>query len=433
MPNKKNKQKQANKQSRNPRSIPKQVSNIVRQKAQQKPPVKQRPMQGLLSALGSAAGGYLGGPLGSMLGKGAGDLISRITGFGDYKVNRNSITEGNTVPTFRSNNDGVEICHREFIGDVKSHIAFSLSFFNLNPGLPGTFPWLSQIASYFEEYEMRGLVFEYRPASGSAVSGTNPAMGVVVMATDYNVLSPLFTTKQQMESYEYSTSCVPFESMIHPIECAPRSNVNDTLFIRTTVTQGSLTSDLRLYDMGKMELAVQGQQGDNNNLGELWVSYHVFLKKPRINPNGNGLYAHLASSLAGSATAADPLGTAGAILASDSTLSGITPISTTVFEIDNPGVYWITVSSYTSAADIAAAPGLSLGSNIATDGDPFANETLNSVGAFNAAATYGTLSEVVIVKAAGPGTANQITISGLTGLTAGDTDVYIFPMPYSIN
>jgi hypothetical protein len=397
---------------------------------------KVSPYRGLLSALGSAAGGYLGGPVGAILGKGAGDLISKITGFGAYKVNRNTLLTGNTVPSFRGSGDGVEICHREFVANVKSVTGFAVGDFHINPGLAQTFPFLSQIAAYFEEYDMMGLVFEYRPSSGSAVSGTNPAMGVVVYATDYNALAPNFISKQQMESYEYSCSCVPFESMLHPVECAPRNNALDTLYIRTSNT-GTSTADLRLYDMGKFQVAATGQQASGNDIGELWVTYHVKLKKPRIDPVANARVDHIQSSAYGSGTAADPLGTIGGILTSGSSLNAVSNITSNSFVIATPGNYMIVERVYSSGADMSTSATLSFGSNISAlpvqvDSTSFDDNDVSSV--LNPSTGANAISILTCsVNAYDTGSDNTITLGGLASGTGLSTDVWVYQLPTYVN
>jgi len=213
-----------------------------------------------------------------MVGGVAGDLISRLTGVGDYTLSTNSIVQGNAIPTFYNSGDGMEICHREFLRDVTGTTDFSLSSLPINPGMSDTFPWLSQVASNFEEYEMKGLVFEYRPSSGS-VATTSAALGVVIYATNYDVLDPLFTTKQQMDSYEYSSSTVPFDKMLHAVECDNKRNVLTRMYVRDAPPP--IGADLRFYDLGNFQYATKGMQS-SYVVGELWVTYHVRLSKPRI-------------------------------------------------------------------------------------------------------------------------------------------------------
>lgn len=399
---------------------------IVPVKPVSKPVARSRPRQngprGLFSALGGAAGGYLGGPLGAVLGSKAGDLLSQITGFGAYSVGKNSLVSGNTVPTFRLSTDGIEIAHREFIQDVSGSIAFSLGSLPINPGLYSTFPWLSSVAENFEEYEMLGLVFEYRPSSGSAVSAASAALGVVVYSTEYNVLSPDFISKQQMESYEYSCSSVPFEGMLHPVECAPRSNVLGTMYIRNSAIASG--SDQRMYDMGKFEFATQGMQSAYT-VGELWVSYHVKLKKPRIPANEIGQWAHITEFPVGSATAAAPLGTTGGVLNSSSTLVGVSSSSTTSITLSAPGTYLI--NTLWKGSTITSLPIITAGANITAPYNILYNNTASSSG--NYSATSGTDAFIVKVNTPGSTAANKIVITGNFTMTAANADILVVAIP----
>jgi len=111
-----------------------------------------------LGVLGGLAGSYLGGPAGGALGMQAGKLISQITGYGDYKVSQNTVSNGNSIPTFRQGGDGMRVAHREFLSDVTGSVAFTLNSYAIQPGLNVTFPWLSAIAVQFEEYRIDGLM-----------------------------------------------------------------------------------------------------------------------------------------------------------------------------------------------------------------------------------------------------------------------------------
>lgn len=140
---------------------------------------------------------------------------------------------------------------------------------------------MSALAQSFEEYELLGLVFSYQPTSSTSLNSVNPAQGVVIAATHYNVLRPPFEDKIQMESYEYSCSSAPYNPMMHPVECKPSANVLDRLFVRTSDT--APIDDPRFYDAGRFEIATEGMQ-TSYTCGELWVTYDIRLFKPRL-PN----------------------------------------------------------------------------------------------------------------------------------------------------
>jgi hypothetical protein len=275
----------------------------------------------IIPQLGSLAGNYLGGPLGGAVGLAAGKLISSITGYGDYTVNRNTVLQANSVPTFRQGGDGMVVRHREFIMNVMGNPTFMLQSFPLNPGMASTFPWLARVAHQFEEYEMNGLVFEYRPSSGSAVASANPALGVVIFATDYDAANPSFPDKQTMESYEFSTSTVPFTACMHPVECMRGRNVLNNLYIREGLTPAS--TDIRLYDMGNFQIATEGMQ-TTNIVGELWVTYDVLFRKPRI-PGAltfeSRNFLHLSEGPVGTSLMNQFFGTVGAVRQPESTMN----------------------------------------------------------------------------------------------------------------
>lgn len=229
-------------------------------------------------AIGHMIGGSSGSKVGRALGTGAAGLFSRITGRGDYKVSSNSILKGTDPPSFSRNGRGTIVRHREYIADITGSTAFTLTSFPINPGLSSTFPWLSAVAQNYEEYVIRGLVFEFKSTSANALNSTNTALGTVIMATRYNVLAGNFSNKTEMENYEFSTSIKPSESAMHPIECAVGESPLHVLYVRSGV---AAAGDLRLYDIGNFQIATVGMQAAAN-IGELWCTYDVELLKPKV-------------------------------------------------------------------------------------------------------------------------------------------------------
>lgn len=375
---------------------------------------------GLLPTIGGIAGSYLAGPAGGAVGVAAGKMIARITGFGDYKVERNSVSNGNSVPTFRSGGEGMRICHREFLSDVMGSVGFSNTVYPLNPGLITTFPWLSLLAANFEEYDFHGLVFEYRPSSGTAVSATSSALGIVILATDYDAANVPFTNKQQMESYEFSTSTVPFTACIHPVECARGRNVLNNLYTRT----GSIpvNTDIRMYDAGNFQIAAVGMQSAYT-VGELWVSYDVSLNKPRLPASvPRAAYSRMRANPPATAVAAGPYGTSGLLIATDSNL-GITPSSTNGFYIPFAGKYFI-VSLFKSATTITNVT-TSIGTNLSAGANLLNNNTNSYV--LYMSNLIACIVQLITVVNTGNDSKNLITYN-VAGLSSGDTDVLVFQL-----
>ncbi len=255
-------------------------------------------------------GAHLGSMVGfNRIGKEVGGFVGRILGSGDYKTNFASVSQNqltSSVPAF-SSSDAI-VTHREYIQEVvSSSVAgnFSITSGALNPGVNTLFPWLSTIAQNYEEYEILGMIFEFKTTSGDAVSSTNTALGSVIMATVYDPTKPAFTNKQQMENYNFAQSCKPSESAMHAVECKKELTPVKSLYIRNN-SQLSGT-DLRWSDFGTFSIATVGQQGTSVNLGELWVSYKIALRKPRLTTTLFGSIAFAKVSRT-SATAAIPFG-----------------------------------------------------------------------------------------------------------------------------
>jgi len=184
---------------------------------------------------------------------------------------------------------GFTVEHREYIQDIGSSIPFIGEEFALNPGIATTFPWLAQIAENFEEYIPNSILFEYKTMSSNTVVNTtnsNPGLGTVIMATQYNSLAPSFGNKQQMENYENAVSCDPSRSMLHPVECAEKQSPVQPMYVRTNAipnaTAGQPSQDLRFFDLGRFTISTVGQQTNNFVIGELWVTYSFTFLKPKL-------------------------------------------------------------------------------------------------------------------------------------------------------
>jgi hypothetical protein len=250
------------------------------------------------TTFGSTVGGAMGGPVGSAIGavagKGADMLMEWVSGQGDYVIKGNSlITKKDAVPSFSGKGSRCTVInHREYICDIYSgpdpanagSTEFDIKSFRINPGLPGTFPWLNNLARNYEQYVVQGMIFEYKTNSAVAVGSTNTALGTVILATQYNSLSQPFISKQQMENYEFAQSTIPSNSVMHPIECDPKQTQCGGIF--NTVQLGAEPGDRRLYDIGEFSVATQGMQEANVNLGELWVTYKICLLKPKLQVGG---------------------------------------------------------------------------------------------------------------------------------------------------
>lgn len=294
---------------------------------------------------GLTFGKKYGAKFGSWIGGQAQHWLGSITGMGAYKVNSNSLLSSSGPPVFGNRGGGIRVQHREFLADISGSVAFAIANYYLNPGLAQTFPWLSNIAYNYEQYRFHGLIFEFKTTSATAVSSTNTALGTVVMATDYDDLDAGFTTKQQMEAYEFSVSSVPSSSVIHPVECSPRETPLPKLWVRTGAYSNYTTVDPRLYDLGNFQIATVGMQAAAV-VGELWVSYDVEFYKPKLITPFNGevlSYSAYGQANTGSALMYAP--TVSPLSTLPVTLTGLVGNAYTTLTFPNPGQYLVLASA----------------------------------------------------------------------------------------
>lgn len=238
---------------------------------------------------GSAVGNLVGqAEVGRNVGTGLGASLSRWLGSGDYTVRRNSVVASlkasDSIPSMHSSGQNIVVRHKEFLGEIQGSGTFNVRrAIVLNPGY-GDFPWLAGIACKFQEYRIKGLVFHYVPNSGDAVSST-PAVGNVMMQTSYRATDVAPSSKVEMLNEYWSNDCIPSEAFAHPVECNPRENPFNTMYVRS----GPVPSgDSKLnYDLGTTYVAVSGNPSVYT-LGDLWATYEVELSKPVVNTNVSG-------------------------------------------------------------------------------------------------------------------------------------------------
>lgn len=214
----------------------------------------------------------------------------KATGIGSYVTNT-LVDEGKfaagEVPTFTPISDTGElmVSHREYLTNIYGppDNQFHLREFSINPGLESTFKWLSQIASNYEEYEIKQLIFTYK-STVSQFQTTTGTVGTIVTATQYNSKDPKYRSKEEMVQTNGGISCKSTDTLLSGIECDPTkvSGGYGGRYIRTTELTRS--HDIAEYDLGRFNLALVDFPSSlhNQSIGELWVTYTVVLRRPRV-------------------------------------------------------------------------------------------------------------------------------------------------------
>lgn len=256
------------------------------------------------NVIGSHYGGSVGGAIGSWIGRRALHYPAKLFGSGDYNMLSASEQEfklAPQVPSFSNQGDCVVISHREYLGDIISSSSantFKVQTFGLNPSNTETFPWLTNIAQpNFQQYKFLGCTFEFRTFSADALNSTNTALGSVFAAINYDYSDNDLVSRYQIENMDWSMSCKPSESMLIPVECAPKqTSMNGLLYVinGNNIPAGA---DPKTYMLGKLFVGSTGMQGTNVNLGSLYVTYKVCLYKAMMTaPLSNALTASLVRS-----------------------------------------------------------------------------------------------------------------------------------------
>jgi hypothetical protein len=222
------------------------------------------------------------------------ELMVMAPVFGDAVGNMgslgaNTFVHGNSL----MNNDGptrvehtvddetnaIIINHNEYIQDiVPTQSGFQTqTFLAINPGLGLTFPWLSNVASFYEEYKMIQLIYTFK---SMVTEGNATAGGTIIMAAQYNPGSPPFNNKQTMENYDYASSVKVTHDLKFGIECDHSKNAGtEMMYCRTGAVPAG--QDIKTYDLCTLQVATTGAVS-GQLLGELWCYYKIKLAKSKI-------------------------------------------------------------------------------------------------------------------------------------------------------
>jgi hypothetical protein len=161
--------------------------------------------------------------------------------------------------------DGQSFQECERIGEVPGSVAFAVvGEYPVNAALPGTFPWLSQIAKLYEFYSVEALTFTYQNVKGTDSPGN------VIMAFDFDTTDPAPLTASKMCMYTQWVATAPWQSRSLTINLR---DVKKRLFTREGIIS---KQDMKLYDAGKLVVAAEGC-ADTTLHGYIEVSYKIRL------------------------------------------------------------------------------------------------------------------------------------------------------------
>jgi len=238
-----------------------------------------------------------------------------------------------SAPQIKNRNGCALVSHREFVADLQDlSTGFTAQLFSINPGLSTLFPWLSTIANQYEKYSFKKCVFELKSACASSVPGS------VGMVVDYDANDPVFTTEQQANQFDGAKQVQAWESTKFSLKPLDEVSVVQWYTRSGAVPVGA---DVKMYDVGNLNIWSTDGAGASLILSKLWVTYEVELMAPKINnPIGGNLNcAHFVGSAG--MTQTNPLGT------TQTTRAGTTltyKVTTAALSIYSSGRYLVTIN-----------------------------------------------------------------------------------------
>jgi len=193
--------------------------------------------------------------------------------------NKNSsapLTKGVTVRN-KGAMKKIRIKHREYFSDVTPTIANEDHFSHaIQPGASSMFPWLSGLATRFENYIVHQLAFEFIPLVSAATNGA------IALAPDYDPKDDDEDfTKREILTFD---DCVrgPIWSPL-TMRCS-NSNLKKfkMLFVRAGLVKEG--EDIKLTDLGELEVLISGYPTElvDITIGELYVVYDIELITPQL-------------------------------------------------------------------------------------------------------------------------------------------------------
>lgn len=184
-----------------------------------------------------------------------------------------SVATRNMEPKFiRSTSSSCRIQHEELCFNLPGSGNFTVQkTFRLNPGLSGTFPWLSSQARSWERYRFISLSFKYKTRAGTSTIGS------VIFAPDYDPSDAAPFSETIMSTYQGYKEDAPWKNQVIPLS---RSELSKVRYVRT----GDKHSDMSIadYDIGNLFAATSGFSTSGDVCGKVYVEYDIELSIPLL-------------------------------------------------------------------------------------------------------------------------------------------------------
>jgi len=181
-----------------------------------------------------------------------------------------------SAPTITKSAKSQRVTHRELINaSVNGTTSYTIvGSYPLQPGLATTFPWLSTIATSYEQFRFHKLIFHYVPFVATSTSGTTMLMA------DYNASDAVPTTETQFMDHPGATSAAVWEHISFRCSLSDLHALGPRRYIRNCATAG----DIKTFDCGNFYIASDNCASAISS-GKLYVEYDVELFTPQLVPS----------------------------------------------------------------------------------------------------------------------------------------------------
>jgi hypothetical protein len=246
--------------------------------------------------------------------------------------------------------DAFVVEHDEYVADIYSDAAnvFAYEIYTLNPGSASTFPWLSNIAQRYEEFEALELTPHYETAAPTTASGK------VILAIDFDPADATDAgTKQELLNDDKTRSGPLWQSFSQPVN---KSKLSKRLFVNDDTIDAGTSGALALarqQDIGHLFVATTATSlGASVMLGELWIRSRIRFFTPVLHvPTSFTSVTRTDKSLGTTATTDLLAATGGAFLAAADVgdvaniASGIAIGSAGTSQGVSPGGNWLAIDT----------------------------------------------------------------------------------------
>jgi len=214
-----------------------------------------------------------------------GGVVKGILGVGDYQQSaapqENGYIAGAMPKMLGAGGENeVIIAHHEMITELFACDSLNVTDYHLNPGLAGTFPWLSPQANQYEQYELEAMMVVFVPTLSPFSEAASGDLGIVV---DYDTTSIAKSTIAGAANQYLAVFGRPMDKMAMAVECAPKETPVRIKKVRAAeISNGDSGNDDQWYDHGILRIYQQGQPTATvgQSIGRLYVCYKFRFYKP---------------------------------------------------------------------------------------------------------------------------------------------------------